>query len=141
MSMLLTETLPRERPSPPAPPERVAIPRPLEKPARLASLDAYRGFIMLAMASAGFSLAELAKHFPGNAAWNLIAYNTDHVAWVGCGFWDLIQPAFMFMAGVAIPYSYASRKNKGESAYQELAQTLLKHWKSGKALPTFTIDA
>jgi chromosome partitioning protein len=36
---------------------------------------------------------------------------------------------------------FAARKNKGASAYQELAQALLKHWKSGKALPTFTIDA
>src|ERR1700743_345446 len=36
---------------------------------------------------------------------------------------------------------FAARKNKGATAYQELAQALLKHWKSGKALPTFTIDA
>ena len=35
----------------------------------------------------------------------------------------------------------AARKNKGASAYRELAETLLKHWKSGKPLPTFTIDA
>ena len=52
---------------------------------------------------------------PGNPVWDFLAYHTDHVPWVGCGFWDLIQPSFMFMAGVAIPYSYASRKNKGES--------------------------
>src|SRR5205823_6438663 len=35
--------------------------------------------------------------------------------WVGCSFWDLIQPSFMFMVGVAMPYSYASRAAKGES--------------------------
>jgi chromosome partitioning protein len=35
----------------------------------------------------------------------------------------------------------AARKNKGASAYRELAETLLKHWKSGKALPTFALDA
>src|SRR6201982_1544479 len=34
----------------------------------------------------------------------------------------------------------AARKNKGASAYRELAAALLKHWKSGKALPTFAID-
>ena len=34
----------------------------------------------------------------------------------------------------------AARKNKGAAAYRELAQALLIHWKSGKALPTFTID-
>ena len=32
----------------------------------------------------------------------------------------------------------ASRKNKGAGAYRELANALLKHWKSGKALATFT---
>ena len=31
----------------------------------------------------------------------------------------------------------ASRKNKGAYAYRELADALLKHWKSGKALATF----
>jgi len=32
----------------------------------------------------------------------------------------------------------ASRKNKGALAYRELAAALLKHWKTGKALTTFT---
>jgi chromosome partitioning protein len=31
----------------------------------------------------------------------------------------------------------AGRKNKGGAAYRDLATALLKHWKSGKALPTF----
>ena len=31
----------------------------------------------------------------------------------------------------------AGRKNKGAVAYRELANALLKHWKSGKAMPTF----
>lgn len=30
------------------------------------------------------------------------------------------------------------RKNKGANAYRELAASLLKYWKSGRALPTFT---
>lgn len=34
----------------------------------------------------------------------------------------------------------AGRKNKGASAYRELARSLLKYWKSGTALPTFTPD-
>jgi chromosome partitioning protein len=32
----------------------------------------------------------------------------------------------------------AGRKNKGSLAYRELAAALLKHWKSGKPLPSFT---
>lgn len=31
----------------------------------------------------------------------------------------------------------AGRKTKGGAAYRDLAKALLKHWKSGKALPTF----
>lgn len=31
----------------------------------------------------------------------------------------------------------AGRKNKGAVAYRELAESLLKHWKSGKKMPTF----
>jgi chromosome partitioning protein len=31
----------------------------------------------------------------------------------------------------------AGRKNKGANAYRDLAAALLKHWKSGKELPTF----
>ena len=45
----------------------------------------------------------------------------DHRAWVGCVPWDLIQPAFMFMVGVSLPYSIASRRAKGQSFPRMLA--------------------
>lgn len=32
----------------------------------------------------------------------------------------------------------AGRKNKGANAYRELAEALLKHWKTGKSLPSYT---
>jgi chromosome partitioning protein len=35
----------------------------------------------------------------------------------------------------------SGKKNKGAIAYRELAKSLLKHWKSGKPLPTFTPDS
>lgn len=34
----------------------------------------------------------------------------------------------------------AGRKNKGAVAYRELAEALVKHWKSGKPLPSFTVE-
>ncbi|OBF51426.1 chromosome partitioning protein [Mycobacterium sp. 852002-53434_SCH5985345] len=34
----------------------------------------------------------------------------------------------------------AGRKNKGASAYTDLAKALLKHWKTGKPLPTFAVE-
>src|SRR6516164_457761 len=97
------------------------------KSARMTSLDAYRGFIMLVMASAGFNFALVyrqlsAAYWPWgpdqvpSAGWKFLAYQFDHVPWVGCSFWDLIQPSFMFMVGVAIPFSYASRQAKGQSS-------------------------
>ena len=82
---------------------------------RLMSLDAYRGAIMLFMASAGFGLPEVAKHFPDSAVWRCLAFHTSHATWVGGGAWDMIQPAFMFMVGVALPYSYARRMLAGHS--------------------------
>jgi predicted acyltransferase len=84
--------------------------------ARLTSLDAYRGFVMLAMASEGLGISEVARHFPSSGGWEFMSYQMSHVAWQGCAFWDLIQPSFMFMVGVALPYSYASRLARGESA-------------------------
>jgi heparan-alpha-glucosaminide N-acetyltransferase len=92
-----------------------AAPLPREKPARLASLDAYRGAIMLFMASGGLALPQVAKQFPDSPIWRFLAFNTDHVPWVGCSLWDLIQPSFMFMVGVAMPYSIASRRARGDS--------------------------
>ncbi len=82
---------------------------PAERAPRLVSLDAYRGLIMVLLVSRGLDFAEVAKHAPG-ACWSFLGRQTDHVPWVGCVLWDLIQPAFMFMVGVAIPYSYARRE-------------------------------
>src|SRR5260370_30102057 len=76
---------------------------------RLVSLDAYRGFIMLLLASSGFGLAVL-EHYP---KWAWLAAQVDHAPWEGCTFWDLIQPAFTFMVGVAMPFALARRMAEG----------------------------
>jgi len=83
-------------------------------PERLMSLDAYRGFVMLLMISAGLYTARVAKNFPDSAVWQFFAYQTDHAAWRGCSLWDLIQPSFMFMVGVAVPFSIANRRAAGQ---------------------------
>ncbi|MGC4048192.1 MAG: DUF5009 domain-containing protein [Paludibaculum sp.] len=79
---------------------------------RLVSLDAYRGFIMLMLVSGGFGLGAL-EAYPG---WSWLAAQVEHAAWEGCTFWDLIQPAFTFMVGMAMPFSLARRKAAGDSA-------------------------
>jgi predicted acyltransferase len=87
------------------------------------SLDAYRGFIMLAMASGGFGFAQVANAVQrrgSSPVWDVLAHQFGHVDWGGCSFWDLIQPSFMFMVGVALPFSYASRLANGQSTLRIL---------------------
>src|ERR1700759_5374289 len=89
-----------------------AAPQKLPKPGqRLVSLDAYCGFIMLLLVSEGFGLTALA-HQPG---WGCLAYQFEHSAWTGCTIWDLIQPAFTFMVGMAMPFALARRIAQGAS--------------------------
>ena len=83
-------------------------------PERLMSLDAYRGFVMLLMVSAGLYMSRVAKSFPDSAVWQFLGYQTDHAVWRGCTLWDLIQPSFMFMVGVALPFSIANRRAAGQ---------------------------
>lgn len=85
---------------------------PAPAPQRLASLDAYRGFIMMALVSGYFAVGEWTN---GTRFEAFFDYQLSHVPWTGCTLWDLIQPSFMFIVGVAMPYSYASRKAKGDS--------------------------
>jgi predicted acyltransferase len=82
---------------------------------RLASLDAYRGFVMMALVLGGYFRLWVQVKFPDNYLWQAIGRHFDHVQWQGAVFWDLIQPSFMFMVGVAIPFSYASRCARGET--------------------------
>jgi hypothetical protein len=82
---------------------------------RLTSMDAYRGFVMICLAANGFGLAKLGKSFPDNSMMSVIGHQFEHVAWVGCAFWDLIQPSFMFLVGVALPFSYSRREDTGQS--------------------------
>lgn len=89
---------------------------------RLVSLDAYRGLTMLAMASGGLGLHQVAVKIQerdgATPFWDLVEYHFEHAQWVGCALWDLIQPSFTFMVGVAMAYSCASRQAHGQSWWQ-----------------------
>ncbi len=93
---------------------------------RLQSLDAFRGLIMLFMASAGLGLPKIADRFPDSTLWQIIKFHTTHALWVGGGAWDMIQPCFMFMVGVAVPFSSARRSQSGEDAWTQHRHTLLR---------------
>lgn len=91
---------------------------------RLVSLDALRGLVMVLMLNEATQLPLVARSFPHSSLWSAIAYSTDHVQWQGCSLHDLIQPAFSFLVGAALPFSIASRKAKGQSFQQMLGHAV-----------------
>lgn len=91
-----------------------------EGSARLVSLDAFRGLVMVLMLNEATQLPLVARSFPHSMFWSVIAYNTDHVQWQGCSLHDLIQPAFSFLVGAALPFSIASRQAKGQTFWKML---------------------
>jgi predicted acyltransferase len=82
-------------------------------PQRVASVDVYRGFVMLLMMAEVLSFRHVSESRPASAFWKLLYFHQDHVPWVGCSLHDLIQPSFSFLVGVALPYSIAGRRAKG----------------------------
>src|ERR1035441_3576649 len=84
-------------------------------PARLTSLDAYRGFVMFLMMAEVLSFARVARARPDSVLWRFLAHHQSHVEWIGCSLHDLIQPSFSFLVGVALPFSLASRAARGQS--------------------------
>ncbi|MCA9230823.1 MAG: DUF5009 domain-containing protein [Planctomycetales bacterium] len=82
---------------------------------RLGSIDAYRGLAMLLMVGEATHLCRVASHYPDSQTWQWLCYHQSHVPWVGCSIHDMIQPSFTFLVGVALPFSIASRRRRGQS--------------------------
>ncbi len=49
-----------------------------------------------------------------------------HHPWDGLRFWDLVQPFFMFIVGVAMPFSFEKRWERGDSYGTTLKHALLR---------------
>src|SRR5438093_4955415 len=81
---------------------------------RLASIDAYRGLVMLLMMGEVLRLCAVSRAVPDSGFWKLLCHHQSHVEWVGCSLHDLIQPGFSFLVGVALPFSIASRVARGQ---------------------------
>lgn len=91
---------------------------------RVASVDVYRGFVMLLMMAEVLSLQDVAKALPDSTFWQFIGFNQSHVPWTWLSLHDMIQPSFTFLVGVVLPYSIASRKNKGARFGNILGHTI-----------------
>jgi predicted acyltransferase len=84
---------------------------------RLLSLDVLRGFDMFWITGGAYLINTLAGVY--NTKWlTVLKEQMEHVPWNGFHFLDLIFPLFMFISGVAIPYSIKSGyiKNKSRRA-------------------------
>ncbi len=81
---------------------------------RITSVDFFRGFTMFLLAG---EATELYEHFSkiDNGVTQFLGTQLSHHQWHGLHFWDLIQPFFMFIVGVAIPFAVANRQKKGDS--------------------------
>lgn len=93
----------------PQPQERLTLP----SPERNIAVDAYRGLVMLLMMAEVLYLSRVAAANPDSRLLGFLAYHQTHVAWAGMSLHDLIQPSFTFLVGVALPYSFARRLEKG----------------------------
>ena len=83
---------------------------------RVLSIDFFRGFTMFMLIGefSGFFGSMVDTSMDGTII-SAIGRQFHHVDWVGLHFWDLIQPFFMFIVGVAMPFSMTRRWNKGDS--------------------------
>ncbi|HXS58516.1 MAG TPA: hypothetical protein VN726_20450 [Hanamia sp.] len=96
---------------------------------RLSSLDFYRGLVMVLLMFEASGLYEYANEFsePGSFI-NRLSIQFDHAKWHGLHFWDLIQPAFMFIAGTAMAFSLTKQSAKGSSWLQQAKHTVRRSW-------------
>jgi predicted acyltransferase len=88
---------------------------PLSIKERLLSLDFFRGLTMFLLIGESTLLYEHLRD-PGLGGTILHAIGTqlDHHPWAGLRCWDLVQPFFMFIVGVALAFSVAKREGRGE---------------------------
>ena len=91
----------------------------------LLSLDFFRGITMF------FLIAEFANLFHlflvpelEGTPLHFIGVQLHHCEWKGLHFWDLIQPFFMFIVGVAMPFSLTKRQAKGDTRRQIILHVL-----------------
>ena len=97
-------------------PQPLAVRQMISSGQRLLSLDFFRGLVMvlLMLESTGLYEHLMDDTSPGTFTHSLITEFTHH-PWHGLHLWDLIQPAFMFIAGTAMAFSITKQEGLGKS--------------------------
>ena len=93
----------------------IAGAQPVAGAQRLVSLDAFRGATIAAM---------LLVNNPGS--WSNVYAQLDHAHWNGWTFTDLIFPFFLWIVGVSMTFSFASRRGRGAGSGELLRHVLLR---------------
>lgn len=82
---------------------------------RLLSLDLFRGATMFFLVAETTELYHyMLEYTPESILGHALALQFHHHPWNGLRFWDLIQPFFMFIVGVAMVFSLNKRVNNPE---------------------------
>ncbi len=82
---------------------------------RILSIDFFRGFTMFMLVGGLEGLFGKLDPDKSNTIVYFFNQQLSHVDWIGLHFWDLIQPFFMFIVGVAMPFSLSRRWERGDS--------------------------
>jgi len=83
---------------------------------RLASLDFFRGITMFLLVAEGALVYESLLVPELEGTWiSAVATQFTHHPWNGLRPWDLVQPFFMFIVGVAMPFSFTRRWERGDN--------------------------
>ncbi len=84
---------------------------------RLKSLDILRGLDLFLLVFFQPVFVAFARHWGSNPFFSFMLKQFDHADWVGFRAWDLVMPLFLFMVGVALPFSlskYYGSTQKGD---------------------------
>lgn len=82
---------------------------------RITSVDLFRGITMFLLVGDSTRIYTHIASVESSSVMQFMGRIFTHHEWHGLHFWDLIQPFFMFIVGVAIPFAVANRIKKGDS--------------------------
>lgn len=95
------------------------------QPDRILSIDIFRGFTMFLLIGEFTHLyAIIPNDVSDGSLISLINAQFHHHPWNGLRFWDLVQPYFMFIVGLSLPFAVRSRIGKGQTSRQIFTHVL-----------------